>query len=123
MRLIFVPLADRPECAVALTGTFELAGDLGAGMRHGSRAADSPGGESTACAGASSRPVLILPQSRDTTLGSRICIAWNQSRDAALAVASVLPLLQRVQHVSIVSAGPENRPGPKSGQLAAYVKA
>src|SRR5690606_13033696 len=30
MRVIFVPVADRPECAVALTKTFELAGDLGA---------------------------------------------------------------------------------------------
>ena len=29
MRVIFVPVADRPECAVALNKTFELAGDLG----------------------------------------------------------------------------------------------
>jgi nucleotide-binding universal stress UspA family protein len=37
-------------------------------------------------------------------------------------VASALPLLQLAQHVSIVSSGPENEPGPKSSQLAAYLK-
>jgi len=219
MRVIFVPVADRPECAVALNKTFELAGDLGAtvigchirphsysdvslpatltdaaiGTDAEWRAAWKPRAkQQTAPAArtlfarlaerngfdmhktprakpgaiwmektgapqriigimgpvsdllvvsrpesrdgsiarlflvsalmASSRPVLVLPQAGDWSVGKRICIAWNQSKDAALAVASALPLLQLAQHVSIVSSGPENRPGPKSSQLAAYLK-
>lgn len=220
MRLIFVPVADRPECAVALNKTFELAGDLGATVlgchirphsysdvslpatlmdaATGTSEADwrsawkprskqqtgpaartlfgrlaerngfdlhktprakpgaiwmektgspqrvigimgpvsdllvvsRPEGKDGSIARlflvsalmASARPVLILPQSGDWTLGKRICVAWNQSKDAALAVAAALPLLQLAQHVSIVTSGPENKPGPKASQLAAYLK-
>jgi len=70
----------------------------------------------------SSRPVLVLPQFRKRTVGNRVCIAWNQSVEAAQAVASAMPFLRRADHVSIVSCGPETRVGPKSGQLAAYLK-
>jgi nucleotide-binding universal stress UspA family protein len=219
MRVLFVPVADRPECAVALNKAFELAGDLGAtvvgchirphsytdvslpatltdaaiGADAEWRAAWKPKArQQTAPAArtlfvrmaerkgfdmhktprakpgaiwmektgtpqrvigimgpvsdllvvsrpegkdgsiarlflvsalmASSRPVLVLPQAGEWTVGKRICIAWNQSKDAALAVASALPLLQLAQHVCIISSGTENRPGPKSSQLAAYLK-
>ncbi|MEX2496829.1 MAG: universal stress protein [Woeseia sp.] len=221
MRVILAPVADRPECAVALNRSFDLAGDLGASVvgchirPHGNSEATLPAALTEAAAGASdaawraawnpgsnkqsavaarglftglagskgfdmhktprakpgaiwvektgspqhtigligplcdllvvsrpeskdgsiarlflvvalmisARPVLVLPQRGNWTVGKRICIAWNQSKDAALAVAAALPLLQLAQHVSIVSAGPENRPGPKSSQLAAYLKA
>jgi nucleotide-binding universal stress UspA family protein len=220
MRVIFVPVADRPECAVLLSKSFELAADLGASVlgchirphsysevslpatqaeaaisgseaewraawkprskQHTSAAARTlftrlaerqgfdlhktprakpgaiwmektgspqsvigivgpvtdllvvsrPEGKDGSIARlflmaammASARPVLVLPQGGDWTVGKRICIAWNQSKDAALAVASALPLLQLAQRVSIVSSGPENKPGPKSSQLAAYLK-
>ena len=220
MRLIFVPIAERPECAVLLHKTFELAADLGASVlgchirphsqsdasvqvtltdaaiggseaewraawkprsklktgpaaqamfarlarRHGfdmhrvprakpgaiwmerngsphrvvgilgpitdllvvSRPDARDGSIARlfllAAMMASARPVLVLPQAGEWSVGKRICIAWNQSKDAALAVAAALPLLQLAQRVSIVSCGPENRPGPKSGQLAAYLK-
>lgn len=70
----------------------------------------------------SARPVLVLPQAGDAPIGRRICIAWNQSTEAARAVAAALPLLQLAQHVTIVSSGPERRPGPKSSQLGNYLK-
>lgn len=76
----------------------------------------------TAALMASARPVLVLPQAGDQAIGRRICIAWNQGTEAARAVAAALPLLQLAQHVTIVSAGPEKRPGPKSSQLASYLK-
>jgi nucleotide-binding universal stress UspA family protein len=220
MRVILVPVADRPECAVALTRTFDLAADLGASVvgchirphsysevtlpaalteatLGGSdaewQATWKPRGKQTGPAArtlftrlaqrkgfdihktprakpgaiwmektgspqrvigiigplsdllvvsrpegkdgsvarlflvaalmASARPVLVLPQAGEWSVGKRICIAWNQSKDAALAVASALPLLQLAQHVSIVCCGTENHPGPKSSQLAAYLKA
>ena len=70
----------------------------------------------------SSRPVLILPQKEKRTVGKRICIAWNQSVEAAQAVAAAMSLLTQADRVSIVTCGPETRPGPKSGQLATYLK-
>jgi len=70
----------------------------------------------------SSRPVLVLPQTKKRTVGKRICIAWNQSVEAARAVAAAMPLLAQAEGVTIVSCGPETRVGPKSRQLAAYLK-
>lgn len=68
-----------------------------------------------------SKPVIVVPQRRLASIGKRIVIAWNQSADAALAVSAALPLLQRAEHVIVVSCGPENRPGPKSSYLQQYL--
>jgi len=70
----------------------------------------------------SGRPALVLPQRYRRTLGKHVMIAWNQSREASAAVAAALPLLRRAESVSIVSAGPENRLGPKSRHLQQYLK-
>jgi nucleotide-binding universal stress UspA family protein len=212
MRVILVPVADRPECAVALNRSFALARDLDASVigfhirppgekstgsatgseaewlalmrprsrkssvaaarslfAHASRAngydlhksprakpgamwMEKSGSPSrviaasgpvadllvvsrpvkrdgsvarlflTAALMASARPVLVLPQGGEYNVGRRMCIAWNQSTEAARAVASALPLLQLAQHVTIVAAGAEKRPGPKSSKLANYLK-
>jgi len=76
----------------------------------------------SACLLRSSRPVLVLPQTRRRTIGNRICIAWNQSVEAARAVAAAMPLLMRAECVSIVTCGAETRAGPKAGQLATHLK-
>ena len=70
----------------------------------------------------SGRPVLILPQTGAAKVGRRVCIAWNQSIEAARAVASAMPILQAADQVTIVSAGPEDRLGPKSQQLVNYLR-
>lgn len=70
----------------------------------------------------SSRPVLVLPQNGKAAVGKRICIAWNQSVEAARAVAAAMPLLAQADAVVIATCGAENRAGPKSGQLATYLK-
>jgi nucleotide-binding universal stress UspA family protein len=69
-----------------------------------------------------SRPVLMLPPRYRAAVPKRICIAWNQSKQAALAVAAALPLLKGAEDVHIVSCGKENLPGPKSVQLERYLK-
>lgn len=69
----------------------------------------------------SARPVLVVPQKPLPSVGTRILVAWNQSAEAALAVSAVAPLLQRAEQVLTVSAGPENRTGPKSSHLAQYL--
>lgn len=71
----------------------------------------------------SSRPVLVLPQTGVSSVGQRISIAWNQSAEAARAVAAAMPLLQIASEVNIVTCGPERGLGPKSTQLAAYLRA
>jgi nucleotide-binding universal stress UspA family protein len=67
------------------------------------------------------KPVLVMPQKRRPSIGKRIVIAWNQSAEAALAVAAGLPLLTRAERVVVVSSGPENRLGPKAAHLAKYL--
>ena len=70
----------------------------------------------------SARPVLVLPQRFRRRVGQRVAIAWNQSAEAAQAVSASLPILREAESVSILVAGPETALGPKSGQLAAYLK-
>lgn len=70
----------------------------------------------------SSRPVLALPQSRKSSVGRRISIAWNQSPEAAQAIAAAIPLLRLAEQVTIITCGNESGIGPKSGQLANYLK-
>jgi nucleotide-binding universal stress UspA family protein len=63
----------------------------------------------------STRPVLLLPYSRDYPhLGGNALVAWNGSLEAARAVGSALPLLRRAAGV-LVAYFDEG----KSGELAA----
>lgn len=68
------------------------------------------------------RPVLVLPQTRKAVIGKRITIAWNQSSEAAAAVAAAMPLLQLAEQVTILTCGEEFGAGPKASQLTAYLK-
>ena len=76
----------------------------------------------TAALWGTARPVLLLPPAGRKNVGGRICIGWNQSPEAALAVRAALPLLCNAAEVTIVSCGSEDRLGPKTSQLAAYLK-
>ena len=70
----------------------------------------------------SGRPVLILPQRKPTTVGKHVLIAWNQSMEAIAAISSILPLLQFSESVTVITAGSENRLGPKFQHLKQYLK-
>ena len=67
-------------------------------------------------------PVLLLPQTGRQELGERICIAWDQGPRVARTVKAAIPLLQQAAEVTIVTCGPEDRPGPKATQLRDYLK-
>jgi nucleotide-binding universal stress UspA family protein len=69
----------------------------------------------------SARPVLVVPQRPLRSVGKRILVAWNQSADAACAIAAAMPLLQRAEQIVVATCGPENRTGPKSTHLAQYL--
>jgi nucleotide-binding universal stress UspA family protein len=65
--------------------------------------------------------MLLLPQRRIASLGTRILIAWNRGREAALAVSAAMPMLQKADQVTIVVCGAEDSPGPKAAQLCDYL--
>jgi nucleotide-binding universal stress UspA family protein len=48
-------------------------------------------------------PVLVVPETAQlNTLGERILVAWNHSREAMLAVRGALPLLSRAREVVVL---------------------
>jgi nucleotide-binding universal stress UspA family protein len=60
---------------------------------------------------ASGRPSLIIPYiGPAVTLGQRVTVAWDASREAARAVNDALPILKRAQAVGVVSVNPSEAP-------------
>ncbi len=50
-----------------------------------------------------STPVVVVPESaRAGTIGERIVVAWNESREAMLALRGALPLLMRAEQLCIL---------------------
>jgi nucleotide-binding universal stress UspA family protein len=55
----------------------------------------------------SGRPILVIPYiGRFETVGSKILVGWNNSREAARAVNDAIPLLARAASVTILEASP-----------------
>jgi nucleotide-binding universal stress UspA family protein len=69
----------------------------------------------------SGRPVLIAPMHAPTSIGKRICIAWNGTAESASAVLGALPWMQRAEAVRILTAEGYQRRGPAAPELAAYL--
>ena len=68
--------------------------------------------------GQSTRPLFVTPpRPVDRHLGGRVVIAWNQSQEAARAVAAAMPLIDRAERVDIVCVG--KRGGPAIHRPAA----
>jgi nucleotide-binding universal stress UspA family protein len=60
---------------------------------------------------ASGRPSLVIPYiGPAATLGQRVTVAWDASREAARAVNDALPVLRRAQVVNVVSVNPGDKP-------------
>ena len=60
---------------------------------------------------ASGRPSLVIPYiGPQATLGQRVTVAWDASREAARAVNDALPILTRAQAVNVVSVNPREKP-------------
>jgi nucleotide-binding universal stress UspA family protein len=52
----------------------------------------------------SGRPVIVVPHAgQHDTIGKRILIAWNETREAARAVADAMPLLERAEAVTVLT--------------------
>ena len=58
---------------------------------------------------AAGRPVLILPRVGSfTTIGKRILVAWNASREATRAVTDAIPLLKLADKVNVMAIDPDH---------------
>jgi nucleotide-binding universal stress UspA family protein len=57
----------------------------------------------------SGRPTLIVPYiGAAATVGERVTVAWNASRESARAVGDAMPLLERAKAVTVVSVNPRS---------------
>jgi nucleotide-binding universal stress UspA family protein len=74
---------------------------------------------------ASGRPVLIIPYvGRYETIGTRVLVSWNRSREAVRAVNDALPMLRRAEQVTILSINPEqgdSRASPPGADVALHL--
>ena len=60
---------------------------------------------------ASAAPVVVVPDSvTSTRAATRIVVAWNASREAALAIRGALPLLQKAESVVVLEGEPVENP-------------
>jgi nucleotide-binding universal stress UspA family protein len=60
------------------------------------------------------RPVLVVPRyGTFETVGERVLIAWNGSREATRAVHDALPILKLATKVTVLSIDPERDPQPR----------
>jgi nucleotide-binding universal stress UspA family protein len=54
------------------------------------------------------RPVLVVPYAgKPVSIGERVVIGWNASREAARAVNDALPLLEAAEKVSVLAVNPK----------------
>ena len=59
----------------------------------------------------SGRPVLIVPKNGELeTIGERVLVAWNNSRESARAVFDALPLLEAAKEVRVLCIGESGKP-------------
>ena len=66
---------------------------------------------------ASGRPILVVPcAGACPSVGKRVLVAWDASREATRAVADALPLLYDAEHVVALSANPDAGAG-QHGEL------
>jgi len=66
----------------------------------------------------SGRPVLVVPFIGADSIGKRVLVAWNATREAARAVNDALPLLGQAEKVTVLAINPERGIGGE-GELPA----
>ncbi|HWV83191.1 MAG TPA: universal stress protein [Hyphomicrobiaceae bacterium] len=72
----------------------------------------------------SGRPVLVVPKSGNLdSIGQRVVVAWNNSREAARAAFDALPLLQKAQEVTVLSVEEPSKPEVTSDIAGAEIGA
>ena len=67
------------------------------------------------------RPVLILPPGRFDSIGDRIVIGWNGSKEAAQAVAAARPALREADAVTVLTTDKRQMRHPNGDDLLVYL--
>ncbi|ROR35212.1 universal stress protein [Inmirania thermothiophila] len=64
------------------------------------------------------RPVLVVPYAGQfRSVGERVMVAWNASREATRAVHDALPLLRAAKKVVVLAVNPGEAPGAGHGEI------
>ena len=75
------------------------------------------------CLFESGRPILLSPPSPPGQIATNVLIAWNCSTEQARATALAMPLLQKADHVTVLTVnGGTAVPGPSAEQLIRYLR-
>lgn len=70
----------------------------------------------------SGRPTLLVPIGGDlSTIGKRVLVAWNNSRESARAVFDALPVLKRAAEVCVLSVPEPSKPHQTGHGAAAEI--
>ncbi|WP_266183337.1 universal stress protein [Dyella humicola] len=80
-------------------------------MERSQQRSDAPVGFGSVsrCVFASGRPVLVVPDLAPVAdIGARVLVAWNGSRESALALAAALPILQKADDVLVLDGSAMN---------------
>jgi nucleotide-binding universal stress UspA family protein len=67
------------------------------------------------------RPVLMLPPGPFDSIGERIAIGWNGSKEAAQAVAAALPVLREAGAVTVLTTEKRQKRRPNGDDLLTYL--
>ena len=132
-----IPIQDaRPGLSHATASFISLAGDQDEVVAHQGRLADltvvshPAKGEAASSTGAlhaalfdSGRPVMIAPRQAPSSIGDKICLAWNGTAESAASVQLAMPWMKKVGTVRILAAEAYQRRGPEAPELAAYLTA
>jgi nucleotide-binding universal stress UspA family protein len=80
-------------------------------MERSQQRSDAPVGFGSVsrCVFASGRPVLVVPDVAPVaSVGVNVLVAWNGSRESALALAAALPILQKAEQVHVLDGSEMN---------------
>lgn len=70
----------------------------------------------------SGRPVLVVPNAGDMkTVGERVLVAWNNSRESTRAVFDALPVLTRAKAVTVLVVEEADKPETKGELVGAEI--
>jgi nucleotide-binding universal stress UspA family protein len=67
------------------------------------------------------RPVLMLPPGPVESIGDRVVIGWNGSKEAAQAVAAARPVLREADAVTVLTTEKRQKRRPNGDDLLAYL--
>jgi nucleotide-binding universal stress UspA family protein len=67
------------------------------------------------------RPVLMLPPGSVDSIGDRVAIGWNGSKEAAQAVAAARPMLREASTITVLTTEKRQKRRPNGDDLLAYL--